>query len=156
MPGCDWSTLAYAGLWLAEIRHTQGPTNERPGSKSGSHIRSSWRLFTLRKRDLWQTVYILHVIVLYLFSKTNLNNHVSSSKWNVYTPVVRSVIYIYLIRKASCAVQIIYLAVENYNIYQEIGGKNTQWAVTHMSTHPVGRSHWFICEQLWANFNLMS
>ena len=24
----------------------------------------------------------------------------------------------------------------------------TQWAVTHMSTHPVGRSHWFICEQL--------
>ena len=32
-------------------------------------------------------------------------------------------IYIYLIRKASCAVQIIYLAVENYNIYQEIGGK---------------------------------
>ena len=34
-------------------------------------------------------------------------------------------IYIYLIRKASCAVQIIYLAVENYNIYQEIGGKNT-------------------------------
>ena len=50
------------------------------------HIRSSWWLFTLRVRDLWQTVYILHVIVLYLFSKTNLNNHVPSSKWNVYTP----------------------------------------------------------------------
>ena len=43
------------------------------------HIRSSWWLFTLRVRDLWQTMYILHVIVLYLFSKTNLNNHVPSS-----------------------------------------------------------------------------
>ena len=55
-------------------------------------IRASWWLFTLRVRDLWQTIYILHVIVLYLFSKTNLNNHVPSSKWNVYTPVVRSVL----------------------------------------------------------------
>ena len=29
-------------------------------------------------------MYILHVFVLYLFSKTNLNNCVPSSKWNVY------------------------------------------------------------------------
>ena len=60
------------------------------------HIRSSWRLFTLRVRDLWQTVYILHVIVLYLFSKTNLNNQASSSKWNVYNPgqhYVKSIFY---------------------------------------------------------------
>ena len=33
---CDWSIFACAGLWLAKIRHTQAPTNERPGSKSGS------------------------------------------------------------------------------------------------------------------------
>ena len=31
-------------------------------------------------------MYILHVFVLYLFSKTNLNNRVPSSKWNVYNP----------------------------------------------------------------------
>ena len=29
-------------------------------------------------------MYILHVFVLYLFGKTNLNNRVPSSKWNVY------------------------------------------------------------------------
>ena len=29
-------------------------------------------------------MYILHVFVLYLFSKTNVNNQVPSSKWNVY------------------------------------------------------------------------
>ena len=69
---------------------------------ASEHIRSSWRLFTLRKRDLWQTVYILHVIVLYLFSKTNLNNHVSSSKWNVYTPVVRSVCDAFCIIPSYC------------------------------------------------------
>ena len=31
-------------------------------------------------------MYILHVFVLYLFSKTNVNNQVPSSKWNVYYP----------------------------------------------------------------------
>ena len=36
-------------------------------------------------------MYILHVFVLYLFSKTNLNNCVPSSKWNVYNPYENNV-----------------------------------------------------------------
>ena len=45
MPGCHWSTLAYSGLWLADIRHTKAPTNERPGSESGSlaHYHHTYR-----------------------------------------------------------------------------------------------------------------
>ena len=36
VPVCDWSTPACAVVWLADIHHTQAPTNERPGSESGS------------------------------------------------------------------------------------------------------------------------
>ena len=45
VPVCDWSTLACAGLWLANVHHTQAPTNESPWSESNSlaHYHQTYR-----------------------------------------------------------------------------------------------------------------
>ena len=98
---CDWSIFACAGLWLAKIRHTQAPTNERPGSKSGSlaHYYHTHRLTQnlpnhilkekpyKRANKLWFHSFMiksLRLTYLYFIEDTFVNDISISTQYKAY------------------------------------------------------------------------